>query len=283
MLSRREFLLAGAGTVLLAACGGGGDEGAGPTVTQPEVNRPGSRLNLVVASYVHATGVDERVTLALLNDDASGPFRPDGPVRFTIGGSEVPGELHGDGIPLPYYLLRHRFAAPGVVTITATTGGRTGETALEVVDGAAVPVPVPGRPMIATPTPTPAAPGGVEPICTAEPPCPLHEVSLDAALGEGRPVALLFATPARCQSRLCGPVLDNLVAQRDAFADRVRFVHAEIYATRTGSELAPAVRAYHLESEPFLFLAGADGVVRERLDNAFDRTEVAAALGRLVA
>lgn len=287
-LSRREFLLAGAGAVVLAACGSGDDDGGAAPITVPSpddtaVNRPGSRLNLVVASYVHAAGIDERVTLALLNDDASGPLVPDGPVSFSIGGTEVPAELHTDGIPLPYYLLRHRFEQPGTVTVTATADGKTGETALQAQDPATIGVPIPGQPMVSTPSPTVADARGVDPICTAEPQCPLHEVSIDAALAEGRPLAVLFATPARCQSRLCGPVLDNLLAQRDGFADRVRFVHAEIFATRTGNGLAPAVQAYRLESEPFLFLAGGDGVVRERIDNAFDRTEVAAALGRLVA
>lgn len=286
-LSRREFLLAGAGAAVLAACGSSGDQGATVTVPapapDPEVNRPGSRLNLVVASYVHTTGIDERVTLALLNDDASGPFVPAGPVTFTIDGAEVAAERHDDGIPLPYYLVRRRFDAPGTVMVTVTAGGKSGEAPVVVTDPAAVKIPFPGRPMVATPSPTRADARGVDPICTAEPACPLHEVSIDQALAESRPLAVLFATPARCQSRLCGPVLDNLVAQRDAFADGVRFAHVEIYSTRTGSDLAPAVQAYGLDNEPMLFLAGADGVVRERIDNAYDLTEVRTALGRLVA
>ncbi|MFP5378014.1 MAG: hypothetical protein ACLGIO_14690, partial [Acidimicrobiia bacterium] len=141
----------------------------------------------------------------------------------------------------------------------------------------------PGTAMVAAPSPTTADPLGVDPICTADPPCPLHDVSLDAALGERRPLAVLFATPALCQSRLCGPVLDTLLEQREAFADRVRFLHVEIYTDRTGETLAPTVQAYNLTAEPVLFLAGADGTVRERLDNAFDRVEARAALERLVA
>lgn len=132
------------------------------------------------------------------------------------------------------------------------------------------------------PTPTTADTGGVDPICTRQPQCPLHEVSLDAALVEKRPLAVLFATPARCQSQLCGPVLDTLLAHHDAFADRVRFVHVEIFASRTGTTVAPATKAYDLTQEPFLFLAGADGVIRERIDNAYDRTEAKQALERLV-
>jgi hypothetical protein len=42
------------------------------------------------------------------------------------------------------------------------------------------------------------------------------------------------------------------------------------------------VQAFHLDQEPFLFLAGADGVVRDRLDNAVDTAEMRAALTQLV-
>src|SRR3546814_12918171 len=64
-------------------------------------------------------------------------------------------------------------------------------------------------PAVATPTPTDAR--GVNPICTAEPACPLHDVSLADALGEGRPIALLVATPAFCQIAICRPVLALLL------------------------------------------------------------------------
>lgn len=288
-LNRREFLIAGGGFALLAACGSGDDGADAPVkVDDPngpsgEVNKPGSRLNVVVASYIHVAGIDERVTLAFLNDEASGPIIPDESVRFTIGGEEVPAELHTDGIPLPYFLLRKRFDSPGFVTVQATMGDKRGETTVEVVDAANAQVALVGRPMISTPTPTVTDARGVDPICTSKPACPLHEVSLDAALAEKRPLAVLFATPARCQSQLCGPVLDNLLTVREGFADKVGFVHVEIFAARTGNDLAPAVRASNIQSEPFLFLVGPDGIVRERLDNAYDRTEARSALERLLA
>jgi hypothetical protein len=162
-------------------------------------------------------------------------------------------------------------------------GGKTLTAPLQVVDPSAVQVPVPGRPMVRVATPTVADGRGVNPVCTRQPACPLHDVSLDAALDEHRPLAVLFSTPALCQSRLCGPVLDRLLEQRDAFGSKVRFLHVEIYTDLGGKTLVPAVEAYHLEGEPFLFLAGADGVVRERLDNAYDRGELRGALDRLVA
>ena len=235
---------------------------------------------------LHVTGVDQRVTFALIRDN--GPELLQEPLDVQIKDPDnvdlgtVRGELHDDGIPLPYLVVRRRFRDTGVHGAAVRYKGDLLTATFRVDDRAKVEVPVPGTPMIATPTPTVADDRGVSPICTRDPVCPLHDVSLDAALAEKRPLAVLFSTPALCKSQLCGPVLDNLLSQHAAFAGRVRFLHVEIYTDTSGKTLAPAVQAYHLESEPFLFLAGADGVVRERLDNAFDRGEVQAALEKLV-
>jgi hypothetical protein len=61
-------------------------------------------------------------------------------------------------------------------------------------------------------------------------------------------------------------------------------VHAEVYKNPEKSldELTEAVDAYQLTYEPVLFLAGADGVIRTRLDNLWDEVEVGAALQALV-
>ena len=280
-MSRREFLLAGAGLALAAACGGG--DGEGGSAAAPSTSGKPKAFNLVIASFVHVAAMDERVTVAFLNADASGPLPIDGPVELSIDGKQVEAEVHTDGVPLPYLLVRHRFGAPGVVMVEATYKGDTGTAPLQVVDRSAAKLPIQGTPMLSVPSPTAADALGVDPICTREPACPLHDVSLDAALAEKRPTAVLFSTPARCQSRLCGPVLDTVLEQREAYGDRVRFVHVEIYAARSGNALSPTVKAYNLAAEPILYLAGADGVVRERLDNAFDRVELKAALDRLVA
>lgn len=283
LVDRRSFLLASAGLLAAAACNRPGSDK--PDI-EAEADEP-SDVALVTASYVHVTGIDERLTLALVRDN--GPEALDEPLDVTVtdpAGQKlgtVPGELHDDGIPLPYLLVRRRFETAGVHEAQVTYKGRAMKTTFTVEDPGKVRIPIPGRPLLSTPTPTVADNRGVSPICTRDPVCPLHDVSLDAALGEKRPIAVLFSTPALCKSQLCGPVLDNLLSQHAAFGSRVRFLHVEIYTDTSGKTLAPAVQAYHLESEPFLFLAGADGVVRERLDNAFDRAEVKTALERLAA
>lgn len=292
-ITRRSLLTAGAGLVVVtaAACG---KKSGGIKVKQPATSRA-SDVSLVVASYIHTSGVDQRVSLAFIRGDA--PITPVGPVRVSFtpeGGAETPAlvaEPHHDGPDahdksgappgLPYYVVRPRFDRPGIWTVKATYDGKTASAALTVTAPAATSVPFPGSPLISVATPTVADGRGVNPICTRQPACALHDVSLDAALRERRPLAVLFATPALCQSRLCGPTLENLLSVRDAFASKVRFLHVEIYTDLSGKTLTPTVQAYRLEEEPFLFLAGADGVVRERLDNAVDAAEMQAALSRL--
>jgi hypothetical protein len=130
-------------------------------------------------------------------------------------------------------------------------------------------------------SPTVADPMGVDPLCTREPDCGLHETSLAALVGAGTPVAVLFATPARCQSQYCGPVLDELLTQVDGPGKRVAFVHVEIYRAETGVALVPTVEAWNLPSEPWLFGIDAAGVVVDRLDGAFGADEIGALVARL--
>jgi hypothetical protein len=134
----------------------------------------------------------------------------------------------------------------------------------------------------------------VTPICTREPACPLHELTLTEALAAKTPVALLIGTPAYCQTGVCGPVLDILLAQRQAFP-AVTMVHAEIYTdpeqalssgntTSAGASLGTTteiVQTYQLPFEPLLYLANSDGTIASRLDNLYDATELQAALGTL--
>jgi hypothetical protein len=252
---------------------------------------PGPAFTVLPDTFDFFSGIDQRVAVALA-DSSGTPITPsDGPVTIQIAtaggafGSPQPAAVHNVGIP-PYVLSSYRFPAPGNYTIRVGYARRTEDLAVTVIPTSATQIPTVGGPLISVATPTTAAPGGVNPVCTRQPPCPFHTVSLDAALAQHRPIALQFATPALCQSRLCGPVVDNLMAARTALqtpTQGVAFIHCEIYTDLSGQTSVPAVTAYHLEHEPLLFLAGPDGIVRERLDNGYDQVEAVSALQRLVA
>jgi hypothetical protein len=142
------------------------------------------------------------------------------------------------------------------------------------------PVPAVGDEAPRIHTPTVASVGGdVSKIDTRVPPDRLHDDLADA-LGR-RPVALLFATPALCRSRVCGPVADEAVQLSTAYGDRVTFIHNEVYVDNDPSKgLRPQLRAFGLTSEPWLFVIGRDGRIAARLEGAFGIDEFREALER---
>jgi hypothetical protein len=54
-----------------------------------------------------------------------------------------------------------------------------------------------------------------------------------------------------------------------------------VYKSLTSQETIPALGELHLESEPWIFLVDADGLVRERIGGPVDRKEARDALTRL--
>ena len=72
-----------------------------------------------------------------------------------------------------------------------------------------------------------SAGGDVEAIDTRRPTSDMHGNFADD-VGK-KPVALLFATPQLCQSRVCGPVVDVGLQLRARYGDQVDFIHQEVY------------------------------------------------------
>jgi hypothetical protein len=296
-LSRRTLLVSagavGAGLVL-AACGGD-DSGASsiPSVdastggTDP--NRPDRVLVRFSVDGILAVGKPQRVAVGLA--DADGLLLTDTPAQLTfqvvstdgkVIGSPIPVDRHAEGLPRPYYPVVTDIAEAGTYGIVTTVDGIEVHTAFSIVEPDKVPIPQPGDQMVPVVTPTTADAHGVNPICTREPECDLHQLALTDALAEGKPVAFLIATPAYCQTAACGPVLDVLLSQESEFGDRVQMVHAEVYTDSTLANTTEAVQDYRLSFEPVLYLAGADGVIQTRLDSIFDANELHDALNALV-
>jgi hypothetical protein len=276
-MSRRTFLAAGAGTLVLAACGGGGSGGGdGPTA--------------LAARYEdgYFTPGAQRVAVSLGNKDgfiSSGvPDSLDVKVLDSNGKVVVPSVTapsHAAGTPLPYYPFALALATPGVYTLSARVAGRELTASFSVVDPAKVQIPQPGQKLPPFDTPTVDDNRGVNPICTRQPPCSLHDQTLTAALQSGKPVAYLIGTPAFCQTGVCAPILDNLLTAHTAVGDKVAMVHSEVYTDNEATTPAPAVSAYHMTFEPCLWVTDATGTIVERLDFVFDQGEIDAAVAKV--
>jgi len=291
LLTRRQVLLGGsaaAGAVLLGACGGDDDgSGAGGTTSTAAPLASGLALAQFFGGPMFIAGTEVRLPFGVADQDGL-LATEDTPSKLTVqvldpDGSTVGGEIeverHADGLPRAYFPLRLTIDEPGIYTARTEIGGAGTEMSFQIDAAEDVKVIQAGAPMPVVETPTTADARGVTPVCTNEPACPLHEVSLAAALGEGTPIALLVASPAFCQIAICGPVLDVLLDVR-ADHPEVRFLHAEVYAdpAKDLQTYAPVVAPLGLHFEPCLLLIGADGVVVERVDTIYDRTELRARL-----
>jgi hypothetical protein len=143
------------------------------------------------------------------------------------------------------------------------------------------PVPAPGERAPSVHTPTADDVADVAEIDTRIPPSTLHSDDLADALGK-EPVVLLFATPALCQSRVCGPVVDVTEQVKNEHQDDAAFIQMEIYEDNDPNKgLRPQVRAYNLQTEPWLFVIDRNGRVDSRIEGAFSVAELEQALERV--
>ena len=170
---------------------------------------------------------------------------------------------------------------PGTYTIlslTRTPGGLVGAPG-EVAVAPSSLIPDVGQrpPDIATDTAA-TVHGDAALLTTRLPPEHMQSASFDRVLGK-RPIALLFSTPQLCISRVCGPVTDIAVALQHQFGQRVMFIHEEVYVDNQPSKgLRPQLKAFHLETEPWLFAINRHGVIAARLEGAFGVNEFTQAL-----
>ena len=132
-----------------------------------------------------------------------------------------------------------------------------------------------------SPTPTNTDPLDAKILCTRfEGECGLHKKSVPELLKTGKPFVVLFATPARCQTAYCGPVLDLTLAEAKNFD--IDIVHVEIYKDDVSNAVLDAVTAWNLPSEPWMFGVTKDGKISKRLDGAFDQSEIEELIKNLI-
>ena len=147
------------------------------------------------------------------------------------------------------------FAAPGQVTVVTKQQDR---------------IPEVGEMAPKVQTDTKASAGGdLSSIDTRSPPSDMHEHSFADVVGK-KPVALLFATPQLCQSRVCGPVVDVGLQLKSRYGDQVEFIHQEVYEGNDPKKgLREPLRQFNLQTEPWLFVVGKDGRITARLEGSF--------------
>jgi hypothetical protein len=306
-MHRAALLLLTAAALVLAGCGGGDSSSGGGTGTTgedvtltapgwagPLLAKPGPEAALVMATSDFAAGPN-RVGFLLVRDDGSlidvpradVYYRPraGGPTRRTTAARVQVGVKAGAE---PNDEVKHLYAAeldlpkPGKQWIVVQPRGVRFQ-GFQVLDVKAKPAAVAiGERAPASDNPTidrePASR-----ITTADPPdVGLLRYSVADSLAKHAPFVVAFATPAFCQSRTCGPTVDVVDAVRRRFDSRgIRFIHIEIYEDNTpGNGVNRWVREWRLPSEPWVFIVGRDGIVRDRFEGAVSVAELSRSVRR---
>jgi hypothetical protein len=171
--------------------------------------------------------------------------------------------IYATDVPLPHK------GTYTVLSLTRTPTGLIGAPG-EIAVAASSPIPKVGQtpPAIATDTPA-STHGNVALLTTRIPPDDMHAVSFKDVLGK-RPVALLFSTPQLCISKVCGPVTDIAVQLERRFGSQIAFIHQEVYVNNQPKlGLRPQLKAFHLQTEPWLFTINRQGKIAARLEGSF--------------
>jgi hypothetical protein len=176
------------------------------------------------------------------------------------------------------------------VTVHQASGDSTARVAFNVLPSSTLPAI--GAPAPKADTPTAADAAGIAAISTDPQPDPdFYRLTISQAITSGKPSLIVFATPAFCQTRTCGPTLQLIKTAAAPFKGRVNMVHVEPYLMHQTSgglqpvldpngqlQIVPAVLIYGLQNEPFTFVVDAAGKVSAEFEGIVGADELTAAL-----
>jgi hypothetical protein len=293
MIGRRGFLALGVGA-LAWAC----SRDKSPEAEQlgPEAPDPAKAISIVPIATGLAPG-DSRQGFAIFrgqrpivpNGVKAKLVRPDDKkfsvstererISRGIGGRSEPTDV------TDIFIVRHDFDSPGAWGIEVSFDDGRGTALFEVLDSP--PSPTVGRKALASESPTTQNPRGVSPICTRDPICSMHEMTVADAVRSGKPSVLVFATPQFCTSRTCGPVVDIVEEQAERVGDDVAFVHVEIWrndsdaVNKPPDGWTPTHAEWKLQTEPWVIFVDSEGTIKDRWLGALGSRELRRAIDAL--
>lgn len=305
----RKIILLTAISFALAACGSSNQSVSGfdtPVPNQVQVHQDTDGH-----THVHVTESEATVPLQVVIVPSELIV---GPNRFAVGLIDAKGQMVKDAaVHLHYFNLRDpsrplleseadatRLQTPdGFTTIFAHERefNRAGDWGVEVQvrfpDGTAglkrvsfqvlagSPAKKPGDKVPAVDTPTAAdVHNDLSKLTSANKPnSAFYRQSLAKAIASGKPTVLLFATPAFCQTRFCGPDYEIVSALQEKYGDALNFIHVEIYTDLPNPDLqnpkyAPAMLAFGLKTEPWVFLIDGKGTIVYRVEGVMTEGEI---------
>jgi hypothetical protein len=155
---------------------------------------------------------------------------------------------------------------------------------LAVVSNPVVPAVGQAAPASHNPTAKEADPTTID---SGRPPDDMHQISIADAIAQHRATLVVFASPAFCTSRICGPEVKVVQSLEPTYRDRLTFIHVEIYRDfvpdASKRQLAQTVVDWRLQTEPWIFLIDSKGIIQARFEGPTASDEVKTAIDTLLA
>lgn len=292
---------------LLGGCGGSSSDGEATTTSatgslQARLDaQPGENVGLILGTSDFAVG-ENRVSFLVVGGNGQVVTTPTAKVYVARSLADEPESTasarllkldpHGEGQhtqehPEPdtesLFVTRLNFLQAGNYWFVVDLPGKTtqGLVAVKVKETAAAPAV--GTKAFPSDNPT-LADAPAEKITTARPPdTELLKSSIKDAMAAKVPFVAVFATPAYCTSRTCGPTVEIVEeVRRRVSPSKTRFVHVEVYE---GNDPAKGVNQFMTEwklpSEPWIFVVDSSGIVRDRFEGSASVEELEAAVRAL--
>ena len=275
---------------IAAGCGGSSSAQEEPDAPTLEAlwRAPGDDVAIVPGAADFSPG-DVRLSFLVVDDEGRLVTRPTAKIWLARGLEEEPfaqttarAERIGvdaveAGEASEIFVTNLKLREPGTYWVLAEpVGGRKIQAVGTVVVKEKTEAPDVGDEAVASETPT-LETATLERLSTSnEPDRELYRTSVANALKAKDPFVVAFATPKYCSTRTCGPVTDVVSeVRRRHEGDAVRFIHVEIYEDNDPTKgVNEWVKEWGLPSEPWVFVVGADGRIRDRFEGTVSVREL---------
>jgi hypothetical protein len=299
-----RVILAAVGVMLVAsACG----TQSRPPSSAPRAGsldalmaKPGEDLTVVAGDTDFSVG-DVRFSFLVIRHNAEPVERPTARVWLSRSRSSRPfqratatlepigppgaGEQAAGGVGR-IYVVHFRIPRPGTYwAVAEPVGGRPVQAIAELQVARRSQSPAVGSPAPRSNTPTLGEGLPIGRLTTRTPPDrALLRYSVAGSLAAHKPFVVTFATPRYCASRTCGPVVDVVDYVRRRYERRgIRFIHVEVYDRNIPSRgYNRWMKQWHLTTEPWTFVVGADGLIRAKFMGSVSAGELEAAVKRFL-
>lgn len=293
---------------LIAGCGGGSkeDEAATPTFPAGSLkerlsNQPGEDVGAILGTSDFAVG-ENRVSFLIVGKNAKVVTTPTAKVYVARSLNDKPESTaearllkldpHGQGQHTQkhaapdtesLYVTRLNFKGVGDYWFVVDLPGKPTQGIGAVKVKASATAPAVGTTAIPSDNPT-LADAPAAKITTARPPdTELLKSSIKDAMAAKVPFVVVFATPAYCTSRTCGPTVEIVdEVRRRVSPTKTRFIHVEVYKDNDPAKgVNQFMTEWKLPSEPWIFVVDSNGIIRERFEGSASVEELEAAVREL--